>query len=314
MNRRRRRRRRIFISIVALALVGALVLLFWPDAPRRSAPPSTVAVHSRSTQVTTGLPIEIQQLDVVDESRPLQSNGVTLSPSRSLPTEIVRPISTARVYPLMIFIHGYDTSPSTFQRFLSILASDGYVVAAPSFPLEDPARQNGLNRADLPNEAIDVSFVVTSILNSPFAKYIAPHELGVVGHSDGADVALEVGYQQGLADPRVDAVVASAPDPISSPATNGGPPLLLIHGSEDPIVDPSSSIHVMNALRAQVWSVTLEGADHTSAILGPSQWTYSFDQAVSDFLSATLVVHQTTQVTGELSSLPDAAVQYQAGP
>jgi len=260
------------------------------------------------------LATETQQLDVVDPSRPLVSNGITLSPSRSLPTEIVHPTNTGHTYPLVIFVHGYDTSPSTFQRFIAMLASEGFVVAAPSFPLEDPTRGNGLNRADLPNEATDVSFVITSILKSPFASQLTPHEIGVVGHSDGADVALEVGYQQGLADPRIVADVASAPDPISAPVTNGGPPLLLIHGSADPIVDPSSSAQVLNAVHAQAWSLTLEGADHTSAIWGPSQWTFSFDQAVNDFLHATLVARSTTTLENELSSLPYATVQYKAGP
>jgi dienelactone hydrolase len=315
MSRRRQlRRRRIFVAVVALLIVSALILLFWPSNPGPARPSHPLAARSTNHGTTTGLTTETQQLDVVDASRPLISNGLTLSPSRSLPTEIVHPTSTAHTYPLVVFVHGYDTSPSTFQRFISTLASEGFVVAAPSFPLEDPTRGNGLNRADLPNEATDVGYVITSILESPFASQLTPHEIGVVGHSDGADVALEVGYQQGLADPRIVASVASAPDPIAAPVTNGGPPLLLIHGSADSIVDPSSSAQVMNAVHAQTWSLTLEGADHTSAIWGPSQWTFSFDQAINDFLHATLIAHSTTTLTSELSLLPLASVQYRTGP
>jgi predicted esterase len=315
MSRRRQiRRRRIFVSIVTLFLVGALVLIFWPSSPEPTHPARSSPAPSTSQGAASRLATQTQQLDVVDPSRPLVSNGLTLSPSRSLPTEIVHPTSTSHTYPLVIFVHGYDTSPSTFQRFIALLASEGFVVAAPSFPLEDPTRGNGLNRADLPNEATDVSYVITSILKSPFASQLTPHEIGVVGHSDGADVALEVGYQQGLADPRIVADVASAPDPISAPVTNGGPPLLLIHGSADPIVDPTSSAQVMNAVHAQTWSLTLDGADHTSAIWGPSQWTFSFDQAVDDFLHATLITHTTSELERDLSSLPYTTVQYKAGP
>jgi dienelactone hydrolase len=310
------RRRILSVGVVALLAVVAAGLswLWWPSSshhPTTAPPPAT-----SSSTTTTGpgsLATVTEQLALVDTSRPLVEGGTTLAPSRSLPTTIIRPATNLR-YPLIVFVHGYNSSPATFQRFTTALASEGFVVAAPSFPLEDPTRSNGLDRSDLPNEATDVSFVISSLLASPEAKHLVGGEIGVVGHSDGADVALEVGYQQGLNDPRVRAVVSSAPDPVSAPTIAGGPPLLLIHGSADQIVDPQSAAQVMTVVHAETWSTTFIGADHTSAIIGPSQWTAPYDEAVDIFLTAILVHHSSAGLTAQLSQLPYSQTTYQAGP
>jgi dienelactone hydrolase len=327
----------VFVTIVAIVL--SAVLLSWPRTHQQSprALAATPAVTSttkittttkatastrssasttaprQSSQAQLGLKTITVQLGLDDTSRPLVDQGETLASSRPLPTTVIRPATPGR-YPLIVFIHGYDTSPSDFARFTKTLAREGFVVAAPSFPLEDPVSGFGLDGSDLPNEAGDVSFVITSILNSSLATYLTPGEIGVVGHSDGADAALEIGYEEGLTDPRVKVVVASAPDPIDVTVISGGPPLLLIHGTDDEIVDPSSSDQVFQTVSAEAWSLTLEGADHASAIFGPSSWTNTFDQAVDDVLSAVLVLHQAEGLTGVLEQLPLSDVSYQAGP
>ena len=91
------------------------------------------------------------------------------------------------------------------------------VVAAPSFPLEDPSRGFGLDESDLPNEAADVSAVITELSSGPLAAHLRPGEVAVVGHSDGADVALMAGYRSGLLDDRVRAVAKSGAQPPEKP-------------------------------------------------------------------------------------------------
>ncbi len=233
------------------------------------------------------LAVSTTQLALVDTSRPLVSDGQELAPNRSLPTTVYLPAAAGR-FPLVVFAHGYDVGPSTYQRFCSELASAGYVVAAPSFPLEDPSSGYPLDRSDLPNEVKDISFVISSLLHGSVASKIDPSKIAVAGHSDGADVALMVGYQDGLLDPRVHAVIADAPDPMSGAIATSARPLLLVQGNADSVVPYSSSQAVYDQVHAPRYYVTLLGADHLAPIEGGTPWTPVLDDAAIDFLDATL--------------------------
>jgi dienelactone hydrolase len=246
--------------------------------------PSTTST-TLSTAPLRGLAVSTTQTTFTDPSRQLESNGVVLAPARSLPTYIWAP-SSGGPFPLVVFVHGYDIGPLDYQRFCSTLASSGYVVAAPSFPLEDPSRGFGLNRGDIPNEATDVSFVISSLLGAAAARMINPGQIAVIGHSDGADVALLVGYGPGHVDARVRAVVSDAPDPMTGGVQASNVPLLLIQGTADSVVPYSSSGVVFDQIQSPVDYVSLLGADHLPPIAGGTPWTPVLDNAVADFLDA----------------------------
>ena len=194
------------------------------------------------------------------------------------------------------------------------LARHDIVAAAPSFPLADPAQGLGLDRSDLPNEATDVTFVLDQLEAGPTASHVDRTKVGVLGHSDGADVALELGYDPTLRDDRIGSVIAVAPDPIVGPVISGGPPLLLIHGSADEVVDPGSSLKVFDAVSAQRWSLTILGADHASAIVGPSPWTSTLDAAVAAFLVPLTDGRSRSHVTEALRALPSTDLVMGTGP
>ena len=227
------------------------------------------------------------EVTFTDSSRAVVSNGVTESPTRVLPTYIWSP-TTGGPFPLVVFVHGYNIGPLQYRRFCSTLASAGYVVAAPSFPLEDPSRGYGLNRADIPNEATDVSFVISSLLSGAQGRSIVPDQIAVVGHSDGADVVLLVGYGSGHVDPRVRAVVSDAPDPMTGGVEPSSVPVLLVQGTADSVVPYSSSQEVFGQVQAPVDYVSLRGADHLPPIAGGTPWTPVLDDSVADFLDATV--------------------------
>lgn len=256
-------------------------------SPRDTAPAATRSTSSPTRAPLRGLPVTSSMDPFVDPTRQVVSDGQVLAPVRSLPTYVWMPTATGR-YPLVVFAQGYDVEPLTYERFCSTLASSGYVVAAPSFPLEDPTRGYGLNRGDLPNEATDVSFVITSMEHGPQAARIDPSRVAVVGHSDGADVALMDGYQEGKVDPRVDAVVADAPDPMAGPVVASRTPLLLMQGTADSVVPYSSSQTVFAQVSAPRYYLTLLGAGHLAPIVGGTPWTPVLDAAVADFLDATV--------------------------
>jgi len=279
--------RRLIAGSLAIVTIAAVTVIALPRHAQRShTSPQTSSTLVPTRTTASSMPTVTEQIELTDGSRALISEGATLAPSRYLPTTIVRP-SAAGHFPLVVFVHGYNASPSEYRTFFSTIASSGYVVAAPSFPLEDPAQGHALDRNDLPQEARDVSFVITS-LESRLAPHLSVNRLAVIGHSDGADVALMVGYQPDLTDRRVRAVIADGADPITAPTIDGGAPLLLIRGSADQIVDPSSSAQIFGVLHSQRWSLTLEGADHATAITSGDQWTASLDHAVTLFLSSSL--------------------------
>lgn len=247
------------------------------------------AISTTTTAPLLQVPVPVTTLNMAftDTSRPLVRDGVTLAPYRYLPTVVWRPTGPGP-WPLVVFVHGYDVGPLTYQRFCSTLAAHGYVVAAPSFPLEDPSRGNGLDRADLPNEATDVSFVITRLEESALKAVIDRSRVAVAGHSDGADVALMVGYQAGKVDPRVKAIMSYAPDPMVGPTARYSTPLLLIQGSADNVVPYSSSQTVFTQVNAPRWYLTLVGAGHLPPIAGGTPWTGVLDRDVAAFFDTAL--------------------------
>ena len=283
----------VVLSAGGLAL--GLVLSGTGRAPARPSPARSTGRVPPTTGTTIPAPerslaVQSTVLPLVDTSRDVVSGGVELAPERTLTTTVWWPMAPGR-YPLVVFASGYDVGPSTYARFCSTLASAGYVVAAPSFPLEDPAQGFPLDRGDLPNEAGDVSFVISQMIGGPLAAMVDPSRVGVVGHSDGADVALEVGYEQQNPAGRPAAVVAVAPDPLTAPVASTSRPLLLVQGSADSVVPYSASQDVFSELDQDgvaVWYLTLVGADHLPPIEGGTAWTPLLDQAVTDFLDATL--------------------------
>ena len=227
-------------------------------------------------------------MEIEDRSRAVTVNGRVVASTRRLPTYVWLPAGSGP-HPLVIVAHGYEVGPLTYARYCAALAAAGYVVAAPSFPAADASRGNGIDRADIPNQARDVPFVVAALRTGVYASSIATGNYAVVGHSDGADVALDVGYASGLADTQVAAVVAIAPDAFTSAlASTPPPPLLLMHSDADPIVPYSESVQVFGRIGGRRTFVTLLGADHLPPVANVTTWTPVVDDATILFLHATL--------------------------
>lgn len=175
-------------------------------------------------------------------------------------------------FPLIVFGHGFDLSPSSYGRLLDAWASAGYVVAAPVFPLESSGAPGGPNESDLPNQPGDMSYVITGMLQdaltpaSPFTGLIDPSRVAIAGHSDGGDTALAIAYDPALRDSRVRAAVILAGAEIPQLGTfefpRQGPPLLAAQGSADTINPPSATTTFFEAAPRPKYLLTLPGAEH----------------------------------------------------
>jgi pimeloyl-ACP methyl ester carboxylesterase len=302
------RRRRLAVALSAISAAAVVVVAIAavggssPHPAVRSArnPPrstssrasidatSTSPGHPPPTPTASNLAVTETSLSLVDPSRRVISHGIQIAPTRTLPTNIWVPLTPGRL-PLVVFAHGFDLGPDSYARFCRALASEGYLVAAPSFPLADPDRGDGLDRSDIPNEASDISFVISSLLQGPLRAHVDPAAIAVVGHSDGADAALMVGYEVSKVDPRVGAIVAISPDAISGRVTTTETPLLLVRGTADAIVPNVSTGTVFGQVASRRYLLTLIGAGHYTPIAGGTVWTPVLDNAVSTFLDATVL-------------------------
>jgi predicted dienelactone hydrolase len=97
-------------------------------------------------------------------------------------------------FPLVVLSHGTGGSPLVYRTLAAHLARHGYVVALP----EHPGNNRNDNRLadtveNLERRPRDVRGVIAwAFASSPFASYLVPDRVAVIGHSLGGYTALAV--------------------------------------------------------------------------------------------------------------------------
>jgi predicted dienelactone hydrolase len=179
------------------------------------------------------------------------------APDRTLPTAVWYPTAadaggpaptlaaTGRPFPLIVFGHALGSYNSQSTFLMTHLASHGYIVAAPAFPLSHAGAPGGATVADVPAQTGDVSFVIDSFLGFAgdgghrFAEGVDPERIGLAGHSGGALTTLVATFDQNLREPRIKAAVPFAPPSCFLQARYfaAAVPLLIVHGDHDLLAD-----------------------------------------------------------------------------
>ena len=205
--------------------------------------------------------IGVRTLDLVDLSRPTDAKpGFAGAPERTFPTKIWyptdgstrlgessnAPISTVlERYPIILRAHGLSGSRIDSSELTMHLASRGYVVVSPQFPLSNLFTPGGPTAADIDNQALDLSFFIDTMLgfqtdvDDLFFDRLDTDTIGAVGHSLGGITVLLGGYHVTHRDPRLDAVVALAP--FACPLVDGffdptaTAPLMVVGGTVDAV-------------------------------------------------------------------------------
>jgi dienelactone hydrolase len=209
--------------------------------------------------------VRATELILVDRSRPTEAGTMTpRRPERTLVTTVLEPEGPGP-FPLIVFSHGLSGHPDRFSRLLRSWAANGFVVAAPAFPLTNervPGADN--NWMAVANQPGDVSFVIDEILVRN-ATTIRPDRIGAGGLSLGGATTYAVAFDDRGRDERIRAavVLAGALIPVGGEYDlDGHVPLLIIHGDHDEGLHHTLAANAFAEAAAPVWFVTLLGGGH----------------------------------------------------
>lgn len=228
-----------------------------------------------TTEPAAPLEVDVVTETFVDTSRPTAAGvQAPARPNRTIVTRIAHPTSGGP-YPLVVLSHGYTGHPDEYAETTPLWASDGFVVAQPTFPLTNRDVAGGpADAGDVVNQPGDVSFVIDQVLAanddpaSPLHGLVDPEAIGVVGHSLGGATTWAVSFNTATRDDRIDSTVIFAG--LTTPIEDGefefdsGLPLLVLHGDEDDLkID--WDLDAYEQAVSPKWFVTLLGATHVPA-------------------------------------------------
>ncbi len=221
-------------------------------------------------------------------------------PVTSAPVPGARPDKRHGPYPLIVFAHGFGTSPdpSPYTTLMARWAGAGYVVAAPLFPLTRSDAPGGPDLSDFPAQPADMVAVVDRVLADsrstapPLAGMVDANHIGAAGHSLGGVTVLGLVANTCCRDARIGAAVVMSGDPIvfptGHPDFHSAPPLLLVHGNADPSVPYVSSIDAFNAAHGPKGLLTLVGGNHDAPVDPSGKAFASVVRTTTDFFDAYL--------------------------
>ena len=235
------------IQISGVLLTTLLAACSGSAAPDSATPKSTAPVAS--TTVTTGevttttttadrsvvaaigtYGVGLRDKTYVDDTRPTAANGsykgaatrtlhtLTWYPSSAAVAggDVVdgaKPDTSAGTFPLIILSHGVTALAGVYGGTGVALASAGYVVVAPDYPLSNGAAPGGPVVSDVRNQPADATFILKNVLAdnaTDFASIIATGHIGAIGHSLGGFTTMGLTFSKCCADPEIDTAVVLA--------------------------------------------------------------------------------------------------------
>ena len=224
-------------------------------------------------------PVGFQTVTLVDTSRPTPPNGsYPGAPSRTLVTQIWYPSAPGSSgvnapvdvaggpYPIIVHGHALFDDRAGEAYLTQHLASHGYVVAAPDFPLSHIGAPGGATVADLAGQPGDVRFVLAQVPGQ-LPGAVDGKRVGVSGLSLGALTTLLVTYDGALREPSIRAVLPIAP-PYGCALMRRffrttHVPLLVLYGDADHMAPPrENSERVFRRARGPRHLVTIHNGSH----------------------------------------------------
>jgi hypothetical protein len=305
------------LMLLPLALVTAVAILpaalpaaaAAPPAPTRditkilNAERGATSVHPFMSLATSAVsytplrdvyPVGKTMGSTVDRARGVAKRApLPASSVRSLPISIWYPAASGAIssgdtfransrrgqFPLIVFAAGFNASPETYQPFLHAIAAQGYIVAAPLFPIEGAiagAAAASRSNAEILNQMYDMSAVITQMLaysttsGNWLSVAMVKTQIAVIGHSDGAMTVAGMTMSTSYSDSRIKAAaVLSGAGPLGLTwNTRKVVPLMVEQATQDPYNAPANSQWLFNHVTGPRDYLTVTGPYHIWPFIG----------------------------------------------
>jgi dienelactone hydrolase len=299
-------------TALAVALVTALGLGLTACLPAPAPPPEPVSQLDTSRQYGVG----IHQIELHDYTRGIAPYGEFLgSDVRTIPTTVFYPVwevpnsglytdhapyLAGGPYPMVLFAHGFGVDWQFYTPLLERIATAGYVVVAPTYPLLSGWPAGPTEAVEWDEHFTDTSFVISSMIDAnqsdPFlGGLIDPKRIAAVGHSDGALIAYGAGEQAYRTDARVRSVISYAADLGQGDGiyqASGRPFLHYFSEFDEFNPYPGALAYDRAYLQDPHWSISLWDSTHTGPYTDPNDPRFNLVAVTTiDFLDATLKGH-----------------------
>jgi pimeloyl-ACP methyl ester carboxylesterase len=191
----------------------------------------------------------------------------------------------------LVFAHGWNSDPGVYQTLVDQWAAAGFLVAAPIFP-DSTDLYPGSPISDYADQALDISFVITSLLQDRSLP-IDPTRIAVAGHSDGGtDVALML-LDPAYADSRVRAYLSLSGELPSGVAAYTTTPsraaLLVAVGTDDEYgLYPLAGQVFQAAETSSKVEIVESGGDHLGSFLDATPAAAAMREDTTTFLELAL--------------------------
>jgi predicted dienelactone hydrolase len=219
----------------------------------------------------------------VDASRPTPANGSYAGAAeRTLPTTVWYPAAAAGgtapagggPFPLIGYAHGYLSSRGEAPELKTHLASHGYVVVAPDFPLSNGGAPGGPTFADVAHQPGDLAFVMDAVAHlsgdgAALSAAIDVAHRGIAGLSLGGGTTLIAAFHPTLHLSGVAAAVAFAPAScfFGPGLYRHSLPTMILSGSSDELVPfDTGPARAFEFAPAPITLVRLHGGTHVGFI------------------------------------------------
>lgn len=251
------------MAVIALAAVALSAC--GPPPPPDPVPP---------TPTTRSLPVahEVRRYD--DTSRTIA--GLEWIGSRPIFTDLWYPADRSNApYPLLVFAHGYGVGPGAYADMLERIASAGYVVAAPQYPVLSGWPYGPSDVDDWNEHYRDTSFVIDEMFletwfDPTLGGMIDTNRIAMAGHSDGAVLAFQTTFGAGHEDGRIRSAIAYSSALYDLGYRPNGRSLLHVLSEHDPWNPFLPSIDYDAQISDPRWTVALWGADHSGPYFDPA--------------------------------------------